>query len=68
MVDGGVVHVHHGLPLLLVIGLVNGLLHLRDRLRNGDNAGEGEERSLQNGVGAAAKPQFPGDTDSVDGV
>ena len=68
VVDGGVVHVHHGLPLLLVIGLVNGLLHLRDRLRNGDNAGEGEERSLQNGVGAAAKPQFPGDTDSVDGV
>ena len=68
MVDGGAVHVHHRLALLLVIGLVDGVLHLRHRLVDGDHAGEGEEGGLQDGVGAAAQPQLPGDADGVDGV
>ena len=68
MVDGGAVHVHHRLALLLVIRLVDGVLHLRHRLVDGDHAGEGEEGGLKDGVGAAAQSQLPGDADGVDGI
>ena len=68
VLDGGVVHVHHGLPLLLIIGLIDGVLHLGHRLLQRDHIGQLEEGSLQNGVGAAAQPQLTGDLDGVDGV
>ena len=68
VVDGGVIHVHHCLALLLVVGLVDGLLHLGDRLVDGDDPGEGEEGGLQDGVGPAAQTQLPGDADGVDGI
>ena len=68
VLDGGVVHVHHGLTLLLIIGLIDGVLHLGHRLLQGDHIGQLEEGSLQDGVGAAAQPQLTGDLDGVDGV
>ena len=68
VVDGGVVHIYYFLALLFVVGLVNGVLHFRHRLVNGDDSGEGEEGGLKDGVGAGAKTQFPGDGNSVDGI
>ena len=68
VLDGGVVHVHHGLPLLLIIGLIDGFLHLRHRLLQRDHIGQLEEGGLQNGVGAAAQTQLTGNPDGVDGV
>ena len=58
VLDGGVVHVHNGLPLLLEVGLVDGVLHLRDGLVNGDHRRELEEGGLQNRIRAAAQPQL----------
>ena len=68
VVDGGVVHVHHRLALLFIIRLVDGVLHLRHRLLDGDDFGEGEEGRLENGVGPVPQPQLPGNVDGVDGV
>ncbi len=68
VLDGGIVHVHHGLTLFLVIGLIDGVLHLGHGLLQRDNLGQLEERGLQNGVGAAAQSQLAGDFDGVDGV
>ena len=68
VLDGGVVHVHHGLTLLLIIGLIDGVLHLGNGLLQRDHIGQLEEGGLQNGVGAAAQTQLTGDLDGVDGV
>ena len=68
VLDGGNVHVHHGLTLLLIIGLIDGVLHLGHRLLQRDHIGQLEEGGLQNGVGAAAQTQLTGDLDGVDGV
>ena len=58
VIDRGVVHVNNGLPLLLVVSLIDGVFHLSHGLIDRDHTGEGEEGGLQNGIGAAAQPQL----------
>ena len=55
VVDGCVVHVNDRLALFLEVGLVDRVFHLGDRLIDRDNAGQLEERSLQDGVRAVAE-------------
>ena len=66
-IDSIVVHLDNGFALLAV-GLGSRILHELDSILDRDNAGEFEERCLQNGIHTAAQTDFLTDLDSVDGV
>ena len=66
-VNGLVVLVHHVLTLA-AIGLHDELLHLLDGQVNGDNLGDAEEGTLQDGVGAVAQTNLLSDLGGVDVV
>ena len=64
-VDGGVVHLHD-LLALAGVGLGDRFLDVGDGLFLWEDAGEGEEAGLENGVGAAAHAGGLGDAVGVD--
>ncbi len=66
-VDGLMVHLDD-VHALLGVGLRGLLLHVLDGLCLGQNLGQGEERGLQNGVGALAHTDLLRQVDGVDGV
>ncbi len=66
-VNGVPVQLHHVIALLAVC-LLGGCLEKLDSLGGGDDAGDDEECSLHDGVGAPAKPESLGDLHGVDHV
>ena len=66
-VHGGVVALHHGFAALAV-SLVNGLLDGGDGFVGGQNAADGEEAGLHDGVDAVAHAGHAGDLIAVDDV
>ena len=66
-VDGLVV-VGHDVHALLGVGLGGGVLHVLDGLLLGHDLGQGEERGLEDGVGALAHTDLNRQVDGVDGV